>query len=286
MNARLTLAFLTLALLQVPARAAQELPVDLRPDANSPLAADRAMKALLDEWAATAFDVRFQARPEVDLAAPGQVKVRLDGLAIAFNADWYRRYKTFHADLVKRPFGAATLQRALDYCRQGDGRLRATVLDGAGNVLWAGPVTHTRAPSHYAPVEAHLFAPTVRRVLPGTAPDLRQLSVPPPGEPPYLIAPVEAVRAAKRIRLGDMVARRWPVDLRDPLAAPPAPVAPGSAGAPGVPGAAPGTGAAPGAGQPAAGATPAGSAPRLAPPALTPSPAPTARVAPPRRVVR
>ncbi len=297
MNTRLPLLFFLLASLAVPAHAAQEVPVDLRPDAGAQLAAERTMKSLLDEWTATAFDVQFQARSEVDLAAPGRVKVRLDGFAIGFNADWYRRYKAFHDGLVKQPFGQETLDHALAYCRQGDGRLRATMLDGAGKVLWAAPVTHTRAPSHYAPVEAHLFAPPVRRALPAGPPDLRQLWPPPPGEVPYLLAPPDAARTAKRIRLGDMVGRRWPVDLRDPLAPPPPPppasppVAPGGAPVPpgGVPAPAGGAPLPPG-----GTAVPAGAAPRLAPPALvpasaattTPRPAPTARVAPPRRQQR
>lgn len=239
-----------------PARAAQEQDVQLQVELSAPLNAEKGYKALLDEWASTAFDIQFTPRTELDSHMPGWVRLRLEGLRVAFNADWYKRYKTAHDDLIKQPFAQAVLRRAVDYCRQGDPRLEATLLDATGKVLLSAKVWNTRAPSHFQPVEATLFSADLLRPLPDTPPSLLQLWELPPGEVPYIQVPAKLLPNVKRIRIGDLAQRRWPIDLTDPFAAPPPPPAVPSA-KPGAPSPAPGTPRPPG-----------GAAPALTPPKL------------------
>jgi hypothetical protein len=228
-------------------RAAQEQDVQLQLDLKPAIEDEKQLKALLDEWATAAFDVSYTPRPELDPAAPGLVRVRLDGFAIAFNTAWYARYKAAHDALVAKPHGAAALGRAAAYARQGDERLRATLLDAAGKVLHTDHIFNTRAPSHFPPVEQHFFPPGLLRPLPDAPPSLVQLTSLPPGESPYVMVPARALPNVKRIRVGDMTDRRWPVELRDPLTAPPPPPPRPAGGTPGTgaPGAVPPPGGAP-----------------------------------------
>ncbi|MEB3329373.1 MAG: hypothetical protein VKQ33_09105 [Candidatus Sericytochromatia bacterium] len=248
------------------ARAAQEQDVQLQLDLKPALEDEKRLKGLLDEWGTAAFDVTYTARPELDPAAPGLVRVRLEGFTIAFNPAWYARYKALHDGLVTAPHGPAALSRAAAYARQGDERLKATFLDGAGRVLHADHVFNTRAPSHFPPVEQHLFPPGVLRALPDAPPSLLQVMPLPPGETPYVMVPARIVANVRRIRIGDMADRRWPIDLRDPMTAPPPPPPPpGPAGNKPGPGgsAAPPPGGAPGALPPAGSAAPALKPPKL-----------------------
>ncbi|MEB3197784.1 MAG: hypothetical protein VKP62_11325 [Candidatus Sericytochromatia bacterium] len=248
-----------------PAWAAQEQDVQLQLDLAAPLKAEKDLKALLDEWTTGAFDIQFTPRPEFDPSLAGFVRVRLEGLRVAFNPDWYKRYKTFHDELIKQPFGPAALRRGLEYARQGDGRLDATLVDAGGKVLLATKVWNSRAPSHFQPVEGQLFSAEFLRPLPETPVSLAQLWELPAGETPYLSVPVKLVANVKKIRLGDMATRRWPIDLSDPLA--PTPPKP-PAGAPAPKGSGqPAPPAVPGA-PPAPAAPPGGSAPQLNPPRL------------------
>jgi hypothetical protein len=219
-----------------PADAAQEQDVQLQVDIAAPLNAEKGLKALLDEWGSTAFDIQFTPRTELDPHVPGWVRLRLEGMRMAFNPDWYKRYKTAHDELIKQPYAQAALRRAVEYCRQGDARLDVTLLDAAGKSILASKVWNTRAPSHFQPVEATLFSADNLRPLPEVPPSLLQLWELPAGEAPYVQVPAKVLPAIKRMRIGDLSQRRWPVELADPFANPPASGAPAPAPAtsPGV----------------------------------------------------
>ena len=189
---RVALALLGLAGMAQAGLAAQEQDVQLQLDLKPALEDEKRLKALLDEWGTGAFDVTYTARPELDPAAPGLVRVRLEAFTIAFNVAWYGRYKALHDALVQAPHGPGALARAAVYARQGDERLRATLLDAGGKAVHADGVFNTRAPSHFPPVEQHFFPATLLRSLPDAPPSLLQLMPLPPGETPYVLVPARS----------------------------------------------------------------------------------------------
>lgn len=265
--ARLLLAVLTVLALATPVFAVQELPVNLLPDVRAQLVAERKLKGLIDEWALTAFDVTFTARPGLALTAPDQVKVALDGFTIAFAPAWYARYKAFYDETVKQPWGAESIGRGLAYARTGPLRLVATLIDAKGQPLVATHVWHTRAPARWAPVEQHLFGLEGERPLAPAPPDLRQAWSPPPGEDPYVVVTPAAAKAARRIRIGAVPGGKWPVELTDPLVATPKTKPVPASARPSASGSGPG-------------------GPSAAPSGLSAPTLPSPRVAPPRRELR
>lgn len=233
MNRLAVLLWLALA---ASAQASTTVPVNLRPDLKAQLADEKAFKALIDEWSNPGLDIRFKARADYSLDSQGQVRVYLDAFQASTNPAWYQRFRTFHDQLVKKPYAPEVFRHAEAYCRTGAIFMAADCEGSGGQVLFRGDVHNVLSMSRAPDTQLFFFAHRDRAPMPPKSPPLTYLAHGSPGDGLYVDIPAAIAPAVTRIHLVDRPAAAWPVPLDGGASgvAPPNPPA-SRAGAPTLP---------------------------------------------------